>query len=117
MTSQERGALHPGGLHRGYRTGARLPLWFVVESVCFRCCSLSIATFFPERATVAPGNNRDKEHLMLDVVMLALGLGFFLAAVGYAHASEEDENDPRLFTRRPRRCRLAVFLDVRPASA
>ena len=54
---------------------------------------------------------------MLDVVMLALGLGFFLAAVGYAHASEEDENDPRLFTRRPRRCRLAVFLDVRPAAA
>ena len=72
---------------------------------------------FPERTTVAPGNNRDKEHLMLDVVMLALGLGFFLAAVGYAHASEEDENDPRLFTRRPRRCRLAVFLDVRPAAA
>jgi K+-transporting ATPase KdpF subunit len=33
---------------------------------------------FPERATVAPGNKRDKEHLMLDVVMLALGLGFFL---------------------------------------
>ena len=35
---------------------------------------------------VAPGNKRDKEHLMLDVVMLALGLGFFLVAVGYAHA-------------------------------
>ena len=43
---------------------------------------------FPERATVAPGNKRDKEHLMLDVVMLALGLGFFLVAVGYAHACE-----------------------------
>jgi len=41
-----------------------------------------------ERATVAPGNKRDKEHLMLDVVMLALGLGFFLVAVGYAHACE-----------------------------
>jgi hypothetical protein len=41
-----------------------------------------------ERATVAPGNNRDKEHLMLDVVMLALGLGFFLVAVGYAHTCE-----------------------------
>jgi hypothetical protein len=25
---------------------------------------------------------------MLDVVMLALGLGFFLVAVGYAHACE-----------------------------
>ena len=43
---------------------------------------------FPERATVALGNSRDKEHLMLDVVMLALGLGFFLVAVGYAHACE-----------------------------
>jgi len=41
-----------------------------------------------ERATVAPGNKRDKEHLMLDVVMLAFGLGFFLVAVGYAHACE-----------------------------
>jgi len=35
---------------------------------------------FPERATVAPGNKRDNEHLMLDV--------FFWAAVGYAHACE-----------------------------
>jgi len=41
-----------------------------------------------ECATVAPGNKREKEHLMLDVVMLALGLGFFLVAVGYAHACE-----------------------------
>jgi hypothetical protein len=75
---------------------------------------------FPERATVAPGNNRDKEHLMLDVVKLALGLGFFFVAVGYAHAcdaSEENENDFRLFTRRCRRCRLAVLLDLRPATA
>ena len=31
---------------------------------------------------------RDKEHLMLDVVMLALGLGFFVAAVGYTYACE-----------------------------
>jgi hypothetical protein len=43
---------------------------------------------FPERATVAPGNKREKEHPMLDVVMLALGLGFFLVAVAYAHACE-----------------------------
>jgi hypothetical protein len=42
----------------------------------------------PARATVSSGNKRDKEHLMLDVVMLALGLGFFLVAVGYAHACE-----------------------------
>jgi hypothetical protein len=41
-----------------------------------------------KRATVASGNKRDKEHLMLDVVMLALGLGLFLVAVGYAHACE-----------------------------
>jgi hypothetical protein len=33
-------------------------------------------------------DKRDKEHLMLDGVMLALGLGFFLVAVGYAHACE-----------------------------
>jgi hypothetical protein len=31
---------------------------------------------------------RDKEHLMLDVVMLALGLGFFVLAVGYTYACE-----------------------------
>jgi hypothetical protein len=29
-----------------------------------------------------------KEHLMLDIVMLALGLGFFAAAVGYTYACE-----------------------------
>jgi hypothetical protein len=29
-----------------------------------------------------------KEHLMLDVFMVALGLGFFLVVVGYAHACE-----------------------------
>jgi hypothetical protein len=34
------------------------------------------------------GNKHDKEHLMLDVVMLALGLGFFAAAVGYTYACE-----------------------------
>jgi hypothetical protein len=39
-------------------------------------------------AKVTRGNKCDKEHLMLDVVMLALGLGFFLVAVGYAHACE-----------------------------
>jgi hypothetical protein len=34
-----------------------------------------------------------------------------------ANASEENENGFRLFTRRPRRCRLAVFLALRPAAA
>jgi hypothetical protein len=41
----------------------------------------SVAIRFP-----APGNKL--EHLMLDVVMLALGLGFFAAAVGYTYACE-----------------------------
>jgi hypothetical protein len=31
---------------------------------------------------------RDKEHLMLDVVMLALGLAFFAVSIGYAYACE-----------------------------
>jgi hypothetical protein len=39
-------------------------------------------------ATAAAGNKRRKEHLMLDIVMLALGLGFFILAIGYAHACE-----------------------------
>jgi hypothetical protein len=34
-----------------------------------------------------PQAKRDKEHLMLDVVMLAIGLSFFVASVGYAYAS------------------------------
>jgi hypothetical protein len=29
-----------------------------------------------------------KEHSMLDVVMLALGLGFFVLSVGYAYACD-----------------------------
>ena len=41
-----------------------------------------------EDAMVAHGNKRDKEHLMLDFVMLALGLGFFVVAVGYTYACE-----------------------------
>jgi hypothetical protein len=32
--------------------------------------------------------HRDKEHLMLDVLMLAIGLGFFAAGIGYAYACE-----------------------------
>jgi hypothetical protein len=41
-------------------------------------------------ARVAQSNkrNKTKEHFMLDVVMLALGLGFFAAAVGYTYACE-----------------------------
>jgi ribosomal protein L11 methylase PrmA len=33
-------------------------------------------------------DRRAQEHLMLDVVMLALGLGFFAAGIGYAYACE-----------------------------
>jgi hypothetical protein len=29
-----------------------------------------------------------QERLMLDIVMLALGFGFFLASIGYAYACE-----------------------------
>jgi hypothetical protein len=29
-----------------------------------------------------------KEHLMLDIVMVALGLGFFALAIGYGYACE-----------------------------
>lgn len=39
-------------------------------------------------AELAHRNNRDKEHLMWDVVMLALGLGFFVVAIGYTYACE-----------------------------
>jgi hypothetical protein len=34
-----------------------------------------------------------------------------------ANASEENENAFRLYTRRPRRCRLAVLLALRTAAA
>jgi hypothetical protein len=37
---------------------------------------------------VASGNKRGKEHFMLDIVMLALGLGFFAVGIGYAYACE-----------------------------
>ena len=30
----------------------------------------------------------DRENSMLDIVMLALGLGFFVVAVGYTYACE-----------------------------
>jgi hypothetical protein len=39
-------------------------------------------------ATARTGNKHRKEHLMFDVVMLALGLGFFVAGIGYAYACE-----------------------------
>jgi hypothetical protein len=35
-----------------------------------------------------PAGHTAQEHLMLDVFMLALGLGFFVVAVGYTYACE-----------------------------
>jgi hypothetical protein len=42
----------------------------------------------PKCAELAQPNRRDKEHLMLDIVMLALGLGLFVLAIGYGYACE-----------------------------
>jgi hypothetical protein len=42
----------------------------------------------PQRATIAAREQARKEHPMFDVFMVALGLGFFLVAVGYAYACE-----------------------------
>jgi hypothetical protein len=41
-----------------------------------------------QSAFLRPQAKRDKEHLMLDVVMLAIGLSFFVASVGYAYGCE-----------------------------
>ena len=35
-----------------------------------------------------PAYHTAQEHLMWDVVMLALGLGFFVVAIGYTYACE-----------------------------
>jgi hypothetical protein len=43
---------------------------------------------FPATRTSGARKQARKEHLMLDVVMLALGLGFFALAVGYTYACE-----------------------------
>ena len=41
-----------------------------------------------ENAHAVTVNKRDWRTLMWDVVMLALGLGFFAAGIGYAYACE-----------------------------
>jgi hypothetical protein len=41
--------------------------------------------------SAAVGSARDpvaQEHPMLDILMLTLGLGFFVAGIGYAYACE-----------------------------
>jgi hypothetical protein len=39
-------------------------------------------------AVCSPAVHVAQEHPMLDIVMLALGAGFFLAGIGYAYACE-----------------------------
>jgi hypothetical protein len=43
---------------------------------------------FTARVMVACGSKRDEENSMLDIIIVALGLGFFLAAIGYTYACE-----------------------------
>jgi hypothetical protein len=38
--------------------------------------------------TLSPAITCAQEHLMLDIVMLALGLGFFAVAIGYTYVCE-----------------------------
>ncbi|MBR1284524.1 hypothetical protein JQ597_20970 [Bradyrhizobium sp. AUGA SZCCT0177] len=40
------------------------------------------------RPSIRPAAHFAQEHPMLDIVMLALGAGFFLAGIGYAYACE-----------------------------
>jgi hypothetical protein len=42
----------------------------------------------PEHCNDRSRKYRRKEHLMLDVVMLVLGLSFFALGIGYAYACE-----------------------------
>jgi hypothetical protein len=42
----------------------------------------------PEQCNGRSRKHRRKEHLMLDVVMLVLGLSFFALGIGYAYACE-----------------------------
>ena len=42
----------------------------------------------PEQRNRRGRKYRRKEHLMLDVVMLVLGFGFFVLGIGYAYACE-----------------------------
>jgi hypothetical protein len=46
------------------------------------------STPYRKRADVATRNKREWRTLMWDVVMLALGLGFFVAGIGYAYVCE-----------------------------
>ncbi len=43
---------------------------------------------FAGPAWLVRGTSRAQEYLMLDIAMLVLGLGFFVAAIGYTYACE-----------------------------
>lgn len=46
------------------------------------------ALFRRERLLLLRTHARRKEHVMFDIVLLALGLGFFVLSVAYAYACE-----------------------------
>lgn len=50
------------------------------------CARASVETHETAPASMVPSHR--KEHSMLDVIMLALGLGFFVLSVGYAYACD-----------------------------
>jgi hypothetical protein len=57
---------------------------------------------------------------MLDVIMLAMGIAFFVLSVGYVVACDRlrgDRHDHRLFARRPRDRRADVLSRLRFAAA
>ena len=43
---------------------------------------------FRAHVMIACGSKRDQENSMLDIIIVALGLGFFVAAIGYTYACE-----------------------------
>ena len=43
----------------------------------------------PVRIDFSGRNTRRKEHPMLDIIMLAIGLAFFALSVGYVYACDE----------------------------
>ena len=55
---------------------------------CSRIPMAVVAIQHGERMLIRPLSSGAQEHLMLDIVMLALGFGFFAASIGYAYACE-----------------------------
>ena len=42
----------------------------------------------PRESVAPPIQGRNEEHPMMDILMLALGFGFFALAIGYTYACE-----------------------------